>query len=229
MQDSEISNNVFNYGYVSFVKTPQKRAGQYSFKFHNNTLNQGLIHEFSAQDISIAYNHFNGGRSGSYPSSWNSCGFAVRGGICVWPTHDGNNIDNMFIHNNVFTDTLNASIFLQSGTSMDNLRIYNNVFYNTKKLEWGGSHIQVNGASLTHADIKNNLFLDSAASAIAGSGSISSSYIDHNYINKNNGIGISGFTSSSNVNAAPGINGSGAIPTPYFLHQVRMPTSWTPG
>lgn len=107
----------------------------------------------------------------------------------------------------------------------DNIHIYNNVFDGVD--EWGyGINIDSSDASnsYTNFEIKNNIFMNCAGTAVMAGGSDDDKIVGLELTNNlfySNGTNydLSGTTTptiSNNLTEAPGINSSGNRPSPYY-------------
>jgi hypothetical protein len=223
MDDSEIYNNVFNNGMVSFV-SGNKNNGTYSFTFHNNILNNSTNNEFSTDDIVIHNNFFNGSADIDGPV----------GGIAIWQTHRdaATDLRNITIRNNVILNAGNAGIYVTDkgrSTFFSDINIYNNVIDNVKNTRWEGTGIVLNpkgGSTWQRFNVKNNIIMNNDGAGIRATGStlssIKSIQVTRNcfYGNKGGDIYLNGTSSPSvysNLYTSPGIQWSGLKPTPYYF------------
>ena len=195
-EDSEIYNNKFYNGYLSFV-SGQKLNGTYSLKFYDNEVYNSPMNEFSIDDVVIYNNYF----EGSLGSRWGA-------GIALWQTWASakNEIHNWTARNNIFYNSNACVIFIsdkENSITLNGVHIYNNIIDGVASVTWGGNGITIlgsDGSSYQNFMIKNNIIINCSSAAINKNASIDPYEVSHNFFDAD----------------SPEITGSGDVPDPYY-------------
>lgn len=222
--DTKFYNNTTN-GWFSILKNPTGPNVPYSWEIVNNTfasnvppgvgsaaVASALETCFHVSNVLIAGNYFaNTGTNNTYSA-----------GVGLWGY--GSNT-NYMIRNNVFYNIYGPGIHIDATATQEatfagkNIRIYNNVF---DTLQGGSSapvyiHTSSGTGTVDSVDMANNAVMGAAWGVVTDGGQVTSSTWRYNMGSGNAGAATgSGVTSSNNINAVPGITGTGNRPMPYY-------------
>lgn len=234
-EDTEIYNNTFTEGWISFI-SGQKLTGAYSLKFYNNKLiNSGGI-EASVDDLLIENNYFEGVHNGDYT-------YGKR--IYVWFTHASAaaDVSDVTIRHNVMYDFDALGILITDSNgpgTISNILIYGNILDGNDTAVWPYSGIllssNVVGSTLSGIEIKNNILTNldghGTADGVQSSGTeqnnIKVPTITFNCFNSIGGsdtdvAGCDGEVVSDNISQDPLVVGAGNKPAPYYGLTAQSP------